>query len=509
MATVSSPRAARSATLRSVPAGLRRALPGLVCVVGVAALFALVFRPDALNYDARYCLLWARDVLQGLRPDYIGAFAPTPHPLQTAVAFLALAFGDAADDVMTGLILLSFGGLVWAAYRLGAQLGTTAVGVVAALVVLTRVNVERYAMFGYQDLTFAMLVVLAVWLEVRRPRRGAPVLALLALAGLVRPDAWLLAGLYLLWAWRAATPRGRALHLALVLAAPLLWAAQDWLVTGDPLHSLHGTSGLAAETNRVRDPERVPIFLASYLRYMLREPLVLGLPVGLVFAWRHVRRSALVPLAVAVVLLGWAVLQALGGLPFVMRYTLTPAALLAVLYALGTFGWQLLPEGTARRRWQTAGLVSLALSVAFLPWHLRHFAVLERHMDVNSTLLTDLREVGEAPAVRERFAACGTISSIGHRPVPHLRFWLDGPPGSVRTVEGVDRRVGPLVLKPGDARGVWRFYRTQFSRVALPPGYRQVFANRSWRVLAAPGCGGSVLPAAPGGAGAPDDSQDA
>ena len=44
-----------------------------------------------------------------------------------------------------------------------------------------------------------MFVLGAVLVEVRRPRAGAPVLALLALAGLLRPEAWVFSGLYWLY----------------------------------------------------------------------------------------------------------------------------------------------------------------------------------------------------------------------------------------------------------------------------------------------------------------------
>jgi hypothetical protein len=169
---------------------LRRSAPALATIFGVAGLMWLVYRPWFLNYDARYALLWARDLWTGHAPEYTSAFAPTPHPLQTAVSSLALPFGDAADDVATLGILLAFGVLVWLAYRLGAELFTPWAGVVAALVVATRPALERDALLAYQDIPFAALVVGAVLLEARRPRRGVPVLALLVVAGLLRPEAW-------------------------------------------------------------------------------------------------------------------------------------------------------------------------------------------------------------------------------------------------------------------------------------------------------------------------------
>ena len=112
---------------------------------------------------------------------------------------------------MSWLILLAFGLLVWLTYRLGAELFHPAVGVVAALVVLSRPALERDALLGYQDTAFAVLIVLAVLLEARRPRRGEAVLGLLAVAGLMRPEAWVLGGLYFLWMWpRADTGAARA-----------------------------------------------------------------------------------------------------------------------------------------------------------------------------------------------------------------------------------------------------------------------------------------------------------
>ena len=119
---------------------------------------------------------------------------------------------------MVWAVLLCFGVLVWLAYRLGAELFSPAVGVVTALVVLTRPALERDALLGYQDTPFAVLIVWAVLLEARRPKRGVPVLVLLAVAGLMRPEAWALAGLYALYMWRGASNRERAVYAGLTAA---------------------------------------------------------------------------------------------------------------------------------------------------------------------------------------------------------------------------------------------------------------------------------------------------
>ena len=121
-----------------------------------------------------------------------------------------MPFGEGGDSIMSGPSCSASACSCGSTYRLGAELFSPAVGVVAALVVLTRPALERDALLGYQDTPFAVLIVWAVLLEARRPRRGVPVLVLLAVAGLMRPEAWALAGLYALYVWRGASTRERA-----------------------------------------------------------------------------------------------------------------------------------------------------------------------------------------------------------------------------------------------------------------------------------------------------------
>ena len=76
---------------------------------------------------------------------------------------------------------------------------------------LTRTDMQLLALRAMFDLPFYLMVFGAALVELRRPRAGWPVLVLLALAGLLRPEAWLLGGVYWLWlAWscRASRPRG-------------------------------------------------------------------------------------------------------------------------------------------------------------------------------------------------------------------------------------------------------------------------------------------------------------
>jgi len=468
---------------------VRRLAPVAATSAVVALVLDLVYGPWSLNYDARYALLWAQDLANGHAPEYEAAFAPTPHPLQTAFGLLLLPFGEASDDLFVIATLLAFGVLAYLAFALGRELFSPWVGLVAALVVLTRPALERDALLAYQDVPFAALVVGAVLLEARRPRAGVPVLALLAVAGLLRPEAWVLAGLYVLWIWRDSDTRGRAVALALAAAAPLIWAASDWAVTGDPLHSLHGTADLAIANDRRRSVSDVPYWTATYFGYALREPLVAGVPVGLAFAWFHARRPALLPLAVVVAMVAVFAVGPVFGLPLIRRYIATPAVLLTLFYGLAVAGWTMLPRGRARTGWAIAGAVSLLLSVAYLPWHRDLLAGVERRISNDGVLYGDLQDAMEAPQVRAAFAACPDLTAGDHRPMPFARFWLDGAPGTVTTVEGGASPMGELLLMPVRGRSTRRIYPPEvFPDVETPAGFTTIYANRSWRVSAAPDC---------------------
>ncbi len=467
----------------------RRLAPAAATSAVVAVLLDVLYGPWFLNYDARYALLWAQDLANGHKPQYTADFAPTPHPLQTAFGLLALPFGAASDDVLTFATLLAFGALVYLAFALGRELFSPWVGVVAALVVLTRPAMERDALLAYQDVPFAALVVGAVLVEARRPRAGVPVLVLLAVAGLLRPEAWVLAGLYVLWIWAGRTTRQRAVAVALAAAAPLIWAASDWAVTGDPLHSLHGTADLAIANDRRRSLSDVPYWTAQYFGYALREPLVLGVPIGLAFAWFHARRQAVLPLAVVVAMVAVFAIGPIFGLPLIRRYIATPAVLLSLFYGLAVAGWAMLPDGASRNRWLAAGIVAALLSVAYLPWHYDLLSTVERRLDRDGVLYGDLQRAMEAAPVRAAFAACPELTAGDHRPMPYARFWLDGAPGSVSTVERGASPMGKLLLMPVKGPTTSRIYPPKvFPKVDTPAGWRTIYANRSWRVSAAPDC---------------------
>lgn len=467
----------------TVPRAVRRHLAPAATVVGVAVVLRIVL-DDAwyLNYDARYALIWARDLLDGagLAQDYVAPFAPTPHPLSIAWSVPAVVVGD---WLITWLTLLAFGVVVLLVFRLGRVLFSPAVGVAAALVVLTRPVFLRDVGLGYQDVPFAALVLGAVLLEARERRRGAPVLVLLAFAGLLRPEAWVLAGLYWLYLLPARRAwRDRARLALLVAAAPVLWALMDLAITGDALHSLHGTSDLAAEVGRRRELADAPRWTLRYFAHTLREPLALAIPVGLAFAVAHrarFGRGAGLLVATAGAMVITFALNPLFGLPLISRYVRTPSVLLAVFFGVAVAGWALLEPSRARRVWQGLAALCVLVFVLFLPRTYDSIDYGRRVFHRNAKLYADLRAVGESPAVRRLAAACGPVLAADHRPVAHLRWWLDGPVG---TVEGTTATTPRLLLLPRRNVRNRLFWRAEFPRVAPPPGARPAYENRSFRL---------------------------
>ena len=492
MATISPPRRAPSLPLPSILEERRKRLPRFVAplltIVGVAVVVYLRYRPEFVNYDAQWALVWASDLWSGVTPEYKADFAPTPHPLATAVSSLALPFGHSASLAIVWLTLLCFGALVYLTYRLGTELFSPWVGLVAAIVVATRPAMIRDSVLGYQDLPFAVLVIGAVLLEERRPHRGPAVLVLLALAGLLRPEAWVLSGLYWLYLWGGYSPKQRIQTAALVLSAPLIWAGTDWLIAGDPLHSLHGTAALAEEADRRRSPEDVPYWTAQYFAYALREPMVIGVPLGLAFAWLYTRRRARMPVAVVLAMTAVFAVGPLFGLPLIRRYVETPAVLLTLFYGLAVAGWLMLPKGPARTRWMVLGAVAVALSVAYLPWHEKKLDNVDRRTNVDAKMYGKLQNFVEAPRFRVAFARCPSLTVSDHRPLPYVRFFLDAKPGTVTTVESGASPMGQLLLVPRRTRATRRFFISNAAVVRPPADYTQFKRTKFWRAFAAPGC---------------------
>ena len=239
------------------------------------------------NYDSYYSLLWGRELLHGVKPSFDGYRTPTEHPLAVAFGALLSILGDPADRIMVGATLASFVVLAAGLYRLARASFGTLVGLAAAALLCTRFDFPFLAARAYIDIPYLAFVVWAAALEAERPRRGTVVFVLLACAGLMRPEAWLLSGLY--WLWCIVRPPSWPQRVTYSRAAPasppVIWTALDWWATGDPKFSLTHTSGLAEELGRTSGGlSDVPSTTVKFLKNLDKVPVFYAGILGVVIA---------------------------------------------------------------------------------------------------------------------------------------------------------------------------------------------------------------------------------
>jgi hypothetical protein len=404
---------------------LARAGFAAMCVGALIGYFAF---PTYPTYDSFYALLWGRDLLHLHLPDFHVYRAPTEHPLAIAFGVFCSLFGQGGARLMVLGSIGSFVALVAGAYRLGRVCFGPVVGLVAALLVLSRFFVENLAAQGYLDITYVALIVWAVALEVQRPRRGGAVLALLAAAGLLRPDAWVLSGVYWLWcAWRAPN-RTRVQLLVLAASAPLLWAALDAIVTGNPLYSLTATAGLAAELERTQGFSAVVTSVWSYGERIDKLPVVLGGLLGIPLAVWIAPRRVRAPLAALALLLLVYLAEGAVGASVVDRYLLGTATMLLPFCAVTVGGWAMLRPGTAMRRLWLAGAAALVLfgvAQAATTLNLSNLrTTLEYHEDFHVGLAKALADA----RVRAQLRRCPLLSLPNNKLIPDAR-WILGSVG--------------------------------------------------------------------------------
>jgi hypothetical protein len=473
-------------------------------LVGAAAL-RLATSDGLVNYDTLYSMVWGRELAHGRMPDLEVAIAPTPHPLATVGAMLLSPLsslkigglhGNAAASAVVVLAYIALALLGWVVFELGRAWFNTASGVLAAAIVVTRQPVLDYGARAYVDIPYLVLLLGALLVETRRPRAGPPVLALLALAGLLRPEAWLFSAAYLAWLLapgvRAARgtggpARGAALRdalplLALAASAPLLWCLHDLLLTGNPLHSLTGTRDNAALLGRVTGLRNVPITLPRRIGEILREPVLFAAAGGgvLALAWHRDRRTRLGASAGVLAVAAFCVLAA-AGLPIITRYVLLTGTLLSIFAGAGVFGWLDLPAGSQRTWWARFGALALVVLALFVPNQFERIRSLGRALHTQETIQADLGKV-----VRHG-VACAPVSVPNRRPIPLLALWLDLEPEAIANAQTALPARGTYLV-PRTAK-IARDYildpRDADKRVApAPSGFRTVARDASWTASA-------------------------
>lgn len=484
-------------------ASIKRPAAALITPLAIAAgaiLLRLVSGVGFANYDTLYALAWGGQLSRGELPAYGVAIAPTPHPLIEALGVVLAPLGPrAVEELAVALGFLALSACAWVVYSLGAQWFGRAAGALAALILLTRVPVLSYGVRAYVDLPYMLLVLGALLVESRRRAAdgrpaGVPVLALLAVAGLLRPEAWAFSALYLIYLLRArgrlrgsadsAWGHGELARLTLLAAAaPLVWLGSDLLVTGEPLWSLTNTTDTASKLHRLSGIANVPEYIPRRIGEILRAPVLAGAALGGALSLLWLRRRAL--LGAGAGLLAVAVFAAFAavGLPINTRYAFLAAAILCVFCGAGAFGWTRLERGDPRRRWWMAGgaLVLLAL-VAYAPSQYRSA---HRELDKlarQQSIEGDLLALVDHGWITLR---CGPVGVPNHAPIPLLALYLRTSPANI--VNAQRGHIGSGVyVDPADME-VERAYaldkRDPHATVSVPPGFSAVKTNRSWLIF--------------------------
>jgi hypothetical protein len=463
---------------------MRRWEPVVVAALAAAALVAALLVPTYPNYDTYFHLVWGRELVHGIKPDFEAYAAPTEHPLFIALCAVVGLVGTDGDRVIVIVCVLSMVALVWGTFRVGDACFGLWPGLLGAAFVGSSFAFLLYAARAYVDMPFLALVVWAASMEARSPRRGVPVMAVLAVAGLLRPEAWVLAGAYWLWCgWR------RFDLLVLAAAAPVLWCLVDLVVTGDPLFSLHSTSDLADELNRNRGLSSVPGSFVSFLTDTARAPVAAAGVIGAALLWRLRRGRALhVPIAMfgagAVTFVG----TGLAGLSVLPRYLTVPVVALCIVAAYGVLGFTTLAPGPLRRAWSRGAIGAAVVGLAFVAIRSPAVGTLRGELRFIKGSHDDLVAILHAPAV-QRDMRCGPITYPNYRLVPDTRWLLDLPARRVgaRSARRRSRGVAIFVLGEKELR------RFGFAAGASPttnvpdPGFVPIARNARFSAYAA--CG--------------------
>jgi hypothetical protein len=331
-----------------------------VAVVLVSVLFVVAsgVRPE---FDTYGWLVWGRQALHG---NLDTNSAPSWKPLTFLFTFVYAVAGDGELWLwMVTAVAAALAGVIFAgrvAYRLagpapGRGYARIVAAVFAGLGVLGIVGYAHLILIAASDPMDVTLCLAAIDCHLSaRPRAAWVLLVLLSLG---RPEAWTVAGLYAVWAWRAI-PSMRT-HIALGVAAiPAMWfgiaalTSRSWSIASD----------IALESTRTLPGSpisRVPHnFLSLY-----ELPMNLAMLFALILTVARRERAWLLLAGTALVWLAtWAALALHGWNPSA-RYMFEPAAILIVLVG-AAIGWALAnaPRHTVLR-WAVATAV-LGLVVA-------------------------------------------------------------------------------------------------------------------------------------------------
>jgi hypothetical protein len=454
----------------------------LAVVAMLAACLLVVVGSALVNGDSVWHLIWGRELADGSLATF--RTGPTPHPSLVALAALTSLLGDDASYLVSYVAFgpIAFGLLVAAVFEIARRLSSRFAAALAALIVATS-GVVAVASSARYDIAFAALVMAAVGLEMARPRRGALPLSLLAAAGLIRPEAWLLAGAYWLWLAPPLSWAARARLAALVVAAPALWMAMDGLVMGDPLWSLHATDEGSELYRRYSAWENLEVAGRNLISYLGLLCLLLAMA-GALFLARDRARSALPALCTLGITLGVFVILVSQGMASNDRYLLVPVCVLAILAAVAVDGHGRRTRGRIAFGVPVAVLVALQLAGTDV-----YSGVAARSASASGWHESARALVGE-PGVRDALRRCPAVSL----PSGMMRHWFafySGRPPEAFVSDGKGESRPDVYIAPASpATAKEALTRARFDDDAtfrVPPGLARGPGNADWVLFVSPG----------------------
>jgi hypothetical protein len=471
---------------------LRRVQP-VLWIAAVAGLLWLIFPFGFPNYDTVYPLIWGDQLAHGISPDYGAPLPPTPHPLADLWGVIVAPLGAAgASDATTVIAYLALGAIAYLVYRLGSLWFDRPIGVVAALIVLTRPPILNNGLRAYVDVPYLALALAALVVETRRPRAGWPVLALLAVAGLLRPEAWLFSAAYLAYMAlepdpergrlalrRTAQLNGRRLVglAALAASAPIGWAAFDLITTGEPLYSFTVTRDTVDTLERETGPVDLIRYGPHALGEVMQRPGLIGAAAGMVLGLAFMRRRAQIGVAAAVLAGAAFAVLACAGLAIIPRYMMLASAVLCVFYAAALLGWRLLPQDHPwRGRWQLIAAAVVVVSVFQASQLYDFISTMRSDLDERSAIESDLHDLADSGAFER---SCLPISVPNHRAIPGLALWLDVRPSAIVSSTEQRQPSHGYFLDPANEEVASHYQTAQ-----VPRRFRRVARNESWLLYA-------------------------
>jgi hypothetical protein len=361
--------------------------------------------PAAMGYDAWAWMVWGRELSH---LDLATTGGPSFKPLPVIVVAPLSVLGGAAPDVwLAGMRACAVASLLLA-YRLGTRLAGPAAGAVAAVGLALSADLYRTALLGSAEPALIALTLGAVDRHLDGRRDWA--LVLVAVSGLIRPEAWVVLAAYGVYVW-LREPRLRTLVAAAVVLPPALWLGLDWAGSGDPLHAsstaTEATEGSAAAASvpalevvrRAADAVIVPTLVLA--------------AVGLVEAARRRDRRVL---AIAALAIAWIVVVAImaeAGFTGTRRYLAAPAAAICVVSGVG-LAWLLSAARAGRTRVAAAcAIAALSAAPAFV-----------RAREEGRTLSVARSQADQLDELRDAVAKVGGRGAVQAVGRPAINPWL-------------------------------------------------------------------------------------